>query len=131
MKSMWPPSAAIFFMIYFHRAEGAWPPRPPPPGSATGRLLQRTVRILLACILLLSFFFTAMLESSVTIAVADPRFPRRSANSRDCTNLLFGKKKQEKKRKLDRGDGTRPYRHLPRSVTELSFPERFHLFCFV
>ena len=32
MKSMRPPSAAIFFMTYFHRAkgEGAWPSRPPP-----------------------------------------------------------------------------------------------------
>ena len=31
MKSMWPPSAAISFMTYFHRAGGggAWPPRPP------------------------------------------------------------------------------------------------------
>ena len=29
MKSMWPPSAAIFFMTYFHRArgEGPWPLR--------------------------------------------------------------------------------------------------------
>ena len=29
MKSMRPPSAAIFFMTYFHRAGGPWPPRPP------------------------------------------------------------------------------------------------------
>ena len=36
MKSMRPPSAAIFLMTYFHRARGGpWPPRPP-PGSATG-----------------------------------------------------------------------------------------------
>ena len=35
MKSMRPPLAAIFFMTYFHRAGGPWPPRPP-PGSATG-----------------------------------------------------------------------------------------------
>ena len=35
MKSMRPPSAAIFFVTYFHRARvGPWPPRPP-PGSAT------------------------------------------------------------------------------------------------
>ena len=39
--------------------------------------------------------------------------------------------KKKKKRKLDRGDGARPWRPLPRSATELSFPERFHLFCFV
>ena len=38
MKSMRLPSAAIFFMTYFHRARGGpWPPRPP-PGSATGFL---------------------------------------------------------------------------------------------
>ena len=30
MKSMRPPSAAIFFMTYFYRAGGPWPPRPPP-----------------------------------------------------------------------------------------------------
>ena len=35
MRRMWPPSVAIFFMTYFHRAREAWPPRPPPPGSAT------------------------------------------------------------------------------------------------
>ena len=30
MKSMRPPSAAIFFMTYFHRTRGGpWPPRPP------------------------------------------------------------------------------------------------------
>ena len=29
MKSMWPPLAAIFFMTYFYRAGGPWPPRPP------------------------------------------------------------------------------------------------------
>ena len=29
MKSMWPPSVAIFFMTYFYRAGGAWPHRPP------------------------------------------------------------------------------------------------------
>ena len=35
MKSMRPPSAAIFFMTYFYRAGGGpWPPWPP-PGSAT------------------------------------------------------------------------------------------------
>ena len=33
MKSMRPPLATIFFMTYFHRAGGPWPPRP--PGSAT------------------------------------------------------------------------------------------------
>ena len=30
MKSMWPPLEAIFFMTYFHRVGGAWPPCPPP-----------------------------------------------------------------------------------------------------
>ena len=30
MKSMWPPLTAIFFMTYFHRARGPWPPRRPP-----------------------------------------------------------------------------------------------------
>ena len=34
MNSMGPPLAAIFFMTYFYRAWGAWPPRHP-PGSAT------------------------------------------------------------------------------------------------
>ena len=29
MKSMGPPLAAIFFMTYFYRAGGAWPPRHP------------------------------------------------------------------------------------------------------
>ena len=29
MKSMWPPSVAIFFMTYFHRAKWAMAPRPP------------------------------------------------------------------------------------------------------
>ena len=29
MKSMRPPLVAIFFMTYFHRAGGPWPPRPP------------------------------------------------------------------------------------------------------
>ena len=36
MKSMQLPSAAIFFMTYFHRARGTMAPSPPPPGSATG-----------------------------------------------------------------------------------------------
>ena len=31
MKSMQPPSAAIFFMTYFHRARGAMAPLAPPP----------------------------------------------------------------------------------------------------
>ena len=33
IKSMRPPSVAIFFMTYFDRAVGggAWPPRPPDP----------------------------------------------------------------------------------------------------
>ena len=35
MKSMRPPSVAIFFMTYFHRAGGAMAPSAP-PGSATG-----------------------------------------------------------------------------------------------
>ena len=36
MKSMWPPSAMIFFMTYFYRARGAMAtPNPPPPGSVT------------------------------------------------------------------------------------------------
>ena len=35
MKSMRPPSAAIFFMTYFHRARGGHGPLGPPPGSAT------------------------------------------------------------------------------------------------
>ena len=34
MKSMRAPLAAIFFMTYFHRPGGPWPPRPP-LGSAT------------------------------------------------------------------------------------------------
>ena len=34
MKSMGPPLVAIFFMTYFYRARGAWPPWHP-PGSAT------------------------------------------------------------------------------------------------
>ena len=29
MKSMQVPSVAIFFMTYFYRAGGPWPPRPP------------------------------------------------------------------------------------------------------
>ena len=29
MKSMRPPSAAIFFITHFHRAGETWPPRPP------------------------------------------------------------------------------------------------------
>ena len=33
MKSMWLPLVAIFFMTYFYRARGPWPPWP--PGSAT------------------------------------------------------------------------------------------------
>ena len=33
MKSMRPPSMVIFFMTYFYREVGAWPPRL--PGSAT------------------------------------------------------------------------------------------------
>ena len=35
MKSMRLPSAAIFFMTYFHRAGGGHGPSAPPPGSAT------------------------------------------------------------------------------------------------
>ena len=35
MKSMRSPSAAIFFMTYFHRARGGHGPLGPPPGSAT------------------------------------------------------------------------------------------------
>ena len=43
MKSMRPPSAAIFFMTYFYRARGGpWPPWPP-PGSATGTLRESDV----------------------------------------------------------------------------------------
>ena len=34
MKSMQLPLAIIFFMTYFYRGRGAWPPWPP-PGSAT------------------------------------------------------------------------------------------------
>ena len=33
MKSMQAPLVAIFFVTYFHRAGGPWPPWP--PGSAT------------------------------------------------------------------------------------------------
>ena len=36
MKSMRPPSAAIFFMTYFHRAGGGAMAPSAPPGSATG-----------------------------------------------------------------------------------------------
>ena len=43
MKSMWPPSAAIFFMTYFYRARGGHGPLgPPPPGSATGDAIKVT-----------------------------------------------------------------------------------------
>ena len=35
MKSMQPPSVAIFFMIYFHRAGGGTMAPSAPPGSAT------------------------------------------------------------------------------------------------
>ena len=42
MKSMQPPSAAIFFMTYFYRTGAPWPPRAPPPGSATGNTLQHS-----------------------------------------------------------------------------------------
>ena len=37
MKSKQPPTVAIFFMTYFHRAGGGMAPSAP-PGSATGRV---------------------------------------------------------------------------------------------
>ena len=42
MKSMWLPLAVIFFMTYFHRARGPWPPCPPDPLLRTSILLFRS-----------------------------------------------------------------------------------------
>ena len=44
MTSMQPPSVAIFFMTYFHRAGGAMAPSAP-PGSATVALLIEHARL--------------------------------------------------------------------------------------
>ena len=51
MKSMQPPSAAIFFMTYFYRARGGgpWPPWPP-PGSATVKTVLPTAYLQVSAI---------------------------------------------------------------------------------
>ena len=41
MKSMWPPSTAIFFITYFYRAGGGGGRALSPPGSATGYTIVR------------------------------------------------------------------------------------------
>ena len=71
MKSMRAPSAAIFFMTYFHRTRGAMAPSAPPDplllltpvaANKTCTVGKRPVRILLECFLVRSLVVTIPLE---------------------------------------------------------------------
>ena len=54
MKSMRPPSAAIFFMTYFYRAGGGgpWPPWPPPGSATVSSFVSNILRQLSDCVTL-------------------------------------------------------------------------------